>query len=125
MGLMSWPTLNLPMKLANQVYVLGEGDRGAYGVGSGESVGVRMMIGVRLLGGVGGLLSRMTGETSSERISPPSCSLVRWPIGIGCCGMGAKILGGCCLSGMSLSGLVGVVVTVGAVWGASTCHSDL
>ncbi len=88
-------------------------------------MGVRTMIGVHLLGGVGGLLSRMTGEISSGRISPPSCSLVKRSIRIGHCGMGAKILGGCCLSWMPLSVLVGVVVTVGAVWGASTLRSNL
>ncbi len=43
---------------------------GTYGVVSGESVGVRMMIGVHLLGGVGGLLSRMTGEVSLRENLP-------------------------------------------------------
>ncbi len=114
-GLMSQPTLNLPINSANRAYVLGEGDRGTYGGELGEGVGERMMIGVCLPGGIVVLLSRITGETSSERISPPSCSLAKQSIRIGRCCMGAKILGGCCLSRMSSLGLVGVVVTVGAV----------
>ncbi len=105
MGLVSQPTSNPLLCVANQVYVLGEGVQGTYGVVSGEPVGVRMMTGVHLLGGVGGLLSRMTGEVSSERISPPS-SLRKSLIGIGQCGMGAMILGGRCSSGMPLVGSV-------------------
>ncbi len=57
-----------------------------------------MMIGMCLLGGVGGLLSGMTGEVSSGKISPPSSSLRKRSIGIGCCGMGATILGDRCWS---------------------------
>ncbi len=56
MGLVSWPTLNPLVSVVNWAYVPGEGDRGAYGVGSGELVGEMTMMGVRLLGGVGGLL---------------------------------------------------------------------
>ncbi len=83
---------------------------------------VRMMTGMRLLGGVGVLLSRMMGEISSERTSLLSSFLAKRSIGISRCGMGAKILGVRCSSGMPLSELV---VTVGVVWGASTLHSDL
>ncbi len=86
-------------------------------------MGEMTMIGMHLPGGVGGLLSRMTGETDSEMIS--SSSPMRLSIGISHHGMGVKILGGCCWSGVPSSGLVGVVATVGAVWGASTPRSDL
>ncbi len=82
----------------------------------------RMMIGVHLLGEVGGLLSRMTGEVSSERTSVSSCSLMKRLIGIGHCGMGARILGDCCSSGMSF---VEFVVMVGAAFGTSILHSGL
>ncbi len=102
MGLVSRPTSNPPVCAVNQAYVLGEGDQGIYRVESGEPVGERMMTGMRLRGGVGGLLSGMTGEVSSERISPPSYSLMKSSIGIGQRGMGATILGGCCWSGMPL-----------------------
>ncbi len=106
MGLVSWPTSNPPVCAVNWVYVLGEGVRGTYGVVSGELVGVRMMTGVCLLGGVGGLLSGMMGEVSSERISLPSCSLRKSSIGIGQRGMGVMVLGGRCWSGKPLVGSV-------------------
>ncbi len=101
MGLVSQPTLCPQLSLAYRVYVLGEGVRGAYGAVSGEPVGVRMMTGMHLQGGVGGLLSGMTGEASSVKTSPPS-SLRKSLIGIGRRGMGATILGGHCWSGMPL-----------------------
>ncbi len=59
------------------------------------------MIGACPLGGVGGLLSGMTGEVDSE--IPPSsdlATLLKSLIGIGQCGRGVTILGGCCSSGM-------------------------
>ncbi len=58
------------------------------------------MIGVRLLGGVGGLLSGMMGEVDSEMTSSLSSSLVRLLIRIGHRSMGAMIHS-CCSSGMS------------------------
>ncbi len=102
--------------------MLGEGVQGTYGVESAELVGVMMTIGVRLLGGVGGLLSRMTGEVSSERTSPPSWSLRKSLIGIGRRGMGVMIPGGHC---WSRKPSVESVVTVGAVLGASILCSGL
>ncbi len=61
------------------------------------------MIGVRLLGGVEGLLSGMTGEVNSETTSSSSSSLTRLLIGIGRRGMGATTCG-CCWTGMPLVG---------------------
>ncbi len=75
-----------------------------------------------LLGGVGGLLSRMMGEVSSERTSVHSCSLRKSSIGISRHGMGATIPGGRCWSGKPS---VESVVTVGAVLGASILRSGL
>ncbi len=83
------------------MYSLGVGDREAYGGSSAEVVGETTMIGVRLLGGVGGLGSGMTGEIDSG--TPPSSDLVTLlnsSSGIGQRGKGATILGGRCSSGM-------------------------
>ncbi len=105
---MLWPTLNpLPSRMY-WAYLPGEGDRGAYGVESAELVGERMMIGVHLLGGVGGLLSRRMGAVNSETTS--SLSLTRLWIGISCHSMGVMIRG-CCLSGMPLL-VVGFMIWV-------------
>ena len=79
----------------------GEGDQGAYGADSVELVGVRMMIGVHLLGGVGGLLSGMMGEVDSAVTS--SDSLMMLLSEIGHCGMGVKIGGCCCWNRMPLT----------------------
>ncbi len=77
------------------------GDRGAYGEFSAEVVGETTIIGVRLLGGVGGLGSRMTGEIESgTRPSSDLMTLLKSSSGIGRCGKGAMILGGHCSSGM-------------------------
>ncbi len=81
------------------MYSPGEGDRGAYGAESAELVGERMMISVRLLGGVGGLPSWMTGEVDSEVTS--SMSPTRLLTGISHHSMGVTIHG-CCSSGMPL-----------------------
>ncbi len=102
MGQMSQPMSNPLTKAANRAYMPGEGVRETYGGESAVVVGEITMIGVRLLGGVGGLLSRMTGETSSERISPSLCSRVKRSIGIGRHGMGAMILGESSRSGKPL-----------------------
>ncbi len=83
----------------------GEGDRGIYGAESAEPVGEMMMIGVRLLGGVGGLLSGMIEVVVSVVTSLPSCSLRRLLIGIGHHGMGATIPVGFCWNGRSLLGM--------------------
>ncbi len=99
---MSRPTSNPPVHSANRAYVPGEGVRGTYGVELAELVVERAMIGMHLRGGVGGLLSRMTGVVSSEGTSPPPSFLRKSSIGIGLCGMGATILGSCCWSGMPL-----------------------
>ncbi len=59
-----------------------------------------MMIGVRLLGGVGGLLSGMTGEIDSGTSSCDPAILAKSSIGIGQRGTGAMTLGGRCSSRM-------------------------
>lgn len=130
MGLVSRPTPNPPTRVANRAYVLGERVQGIYWTYSGEGgmVEAMVMIGVRLLGGVGVLLSRMMGVANSEMsfASLLTPALAKSSIGIGCRGMGAKIRGGSCSSGMPSGSLVGVVVTVeGGAWGASICCSGL
>ncbi len=84
------------------------------------------MIGMHLLGGVGDLLSRMTGAVDSEMSS--SCCLLflakLW-IRIGQHGMGVMIPGDCCSSGMPSVDSVGLVVTVGAACGTSIRRSSL
>ncbi len=61
-----------------------------------------MMIGWRLLGGVGGLPSRISVETDLEIPPTASClaTLARPSSEIGRRGRGARILGGRCSSGM-------------------------
>ncbi len=107
---MSQPTSNSLPSHMYRAYSPGEGDQGAYGVESAELVGEMTMIGVRLLGGVGGLLSGMTGEVDSEMTSLLSSTLMRSLIGIGCCSMGATICG-CWLGGTSLLA-VGFMISV-------------
>ncbi len=85
-GLTSWPTSNPLPSHMYRAYLLGEGDRGAYGVELAEPVGEMMTIGICLLGGVGGLLSGMTGAVDSETIS--SSFPMRLWIRIGRCGTG-------------------------------------
>ncbi len=77
------------------------GDRGPSGEFSAVVEGERMMIGTRLLGGVGGLLFIALGGADSE-VPPASDSVTRAKLlsGIGRHGRGARILGGHCSSGM-------------------------
>ncbi len=63
-----------------------------------ETVGERMMTGVRLQGGVGGLGGGMSGLVDSEFPSSSLVALLNWWSGIGRRGKGARILGGRCSS---------------------------
>ncbi len=84
------------------------------------------MIGVRLLGGVGGLLSGMMGESDSEMSSVDPATLAKSSIRIGQHGMGAMIRGGRCSSGMPLKGSGSTGEFVGTVGvGTSILHHGL
>ncbi len=96
-----------------------------YGGSSAEVVGEMTMIGVHLLGGVGGLLSGMTGEIDLEMSSCDPAILVKSSSRIGRRGMGVMIRGGRCLSGMPLkgSGRMGEFVGTVGVRTSIVCHS--
>ncbi len=71
-----------------------------YGGSLAEAVGETMMIGMRLLGGVGGLLSGMMGEIDSGTPSSDPATLMKSSSRISQRGTGATILGGRCSSRM-------------------------